>query len=410
MSTKKLSYYLGLTAAFLLAGAVDSCTKLNQTVYSVVPNSNFWQTPAQINAGVAAAYNTLTGIIPGSGWGELVEASTDEMIIPIRGADWLDGDEHIQEWQHTWSSQHPNVNSAWSSIASGIGQCNFVLSVVNSLPTPPSNLSQINAQLKTLRDFYYWMAIDAFGDFPYITNYNTNPNTVSQTPRKQIYDSITADLLANAPLLDTRSIDSTYGKITKWFDYSLLARLYLNAEVYTNTTATPGTPGTEKAYAQCVSICDSIINSGIYSLATGYFDNFSPNNNTLLSGGENIYCVPFNKVIIGGQNCEMETLHYQNQTNFSLSGQPWNGFCSTADFYYTFDTSSTYSSVAGTIYRTFQDQRTGQYLVGQQYSAQYNYPPDKNVIVSTTNPNISPLQDLQFKIPLVFSPTVATLS
>ena len=411
MLTKKLSKILGLTGAVLLVGVVNSCTKLTQNVSSVVPNNEFWQTPAQIQAGVAAAYNTLTGVGPSAGIGELSEASTDEMIIPIRGADWLDGDEHVQEWQHTWTSQHPNVNSAWSSISNGIGQCNFVLSVVNSLATPPSDLAQINASLKTLRDFYYWLAIDAFGDFPYITNYNTNPNTVSQTPRAQIYDSIVNDLVANAQLLPANVDATTYGQITKWFDYCVLAKLYLNAQVYTNTTANPGQVGSTSAYTQCVSICNSIINSGLFSLMTGYFDNFSTSNGNQYSGGvENIFSVPYNKVSIGGQNWEMQTLHYQNQINFNLSGQPWNGFCSTADFYYTFDTSSTYTASAGTVYRTFNDQRTGQYLVGQQFSAQYNYPPDKNVIVSTTNPDITPLQDVQFSIPLIFNPTVATLS
>jgi len=184
----------------------------------------------------------------------------------------------------------------------------------------------------------------------------------------------------------------------------------LNAQIYSNTTAHPGQVGPTSAYAQCVSICDSIINSGMFSLTQGYFDNFNTTNGNLLTGGENIFSIPFNKVSIGGQNWEMQTLHYQNQINFNLSGQPWNGFCSTADFYYTFDTSSTYTLSAGTTYRTFNDQRTGQYLVGQQYSAQYNYPPDKNVIVATSNPNITPLQDVQFSIPLIFSPTVATLS
>ena len=413
MLTSKFSNIIGTTITALLVGAVvNSCTKLDQKVYSVVPNNNYWQTPAQVQAGVAAAYNTLTGIIPGSGWGELVEASSDEMIIPIRGADWLDADIHIQEWQHSWTSQHGNVNSAWGSIANGVGQVNFVLSVVNSLSTPPSNLAQINASLRTLRDFYYWMAIDAFGDFPYITNYNTNPNTVSQMHRAAIYDSIVTDLQNNAQLLPTNVDATTYGQITKWFDYFLLARLYLNQQVYTNDILKPGTPNAVGAYDKCMAMCDSIIGSGIYSLSQGFFDNFSPNNSSggFLTGGENIFSVPFNKVSIGGMNWEMETLHYQNQINFNLNGQPWNGFCTTADFYYTFDTSSTYTSSAGTTYRTFNDQRTGQYLVGQQYSAQYNYPPDKNVIVATSNPEIKPIQDAQFSIPLIFSPTVSTLS
>ncbi len=412
MLTKKIILLAGLGTLLLTFGAVTSCTNLDQKVYSVVPNSQFWQTPAQIQAGVAAAYNTLTGVNGGGGGGyqELVEASTDEMIIPIRGADWLDANEHTTEWLHTWDKTHQNVNSAWGVVSSGVGQCNFVLSVVNSLSTPPSNLGQINAELKTLRDFFYWVAIDLFGDYPYITNYNTNPNTVKQTPRAQIYDSIVADLLANAPLLPTNVDASTYGICTKWFDYTLLARLYLNAIVYTNNPdVNAGAAGTPN-WQGCISICDSIINSGLYTLSAGYFDNFSPTNGTLLTGGENIFSIPFNKVSIGGQNWEMATLHYQNQINFGLSGQPWNGFCSTADFYYTFDTTSTYTASGGTIYRTFNDQRTGQYLVGQQYSAQYNYPPDKNVIISSTDPNISAIQDQQFSIPLIFSPTVATLS
>lgn len=415
MLTRKFSNIFGLMVTILLLGMGNSCTRLNQNIYSVVPNSDFWQTPAQIQAGVEAAYGTLTGINESSSWSELVEVSTDECIVPIRGADWLDGDEHVQEWQHTWTSQHPNVNSAWQEITTGIGQCNFVISVVNSLSNPPSNLSQINAELRTLRDFYYWMAIDAFGDYPYITNYNTNPNTVATTPRAAVYDSIVMDLAANAQLLPANVDATTYGQITKWFDYCVLARLYLNAQIYTNNPDAggnaAGTPNTTtNQYAACVSICDSIINSGLFSLSPGYFDNFSTSNSTLLTGGENIFSIPFNKVSIGGQNWEMQTLHYQNQINFNLSGQPWNGFCSDADFYYTFDTSSVYSYSGGTTYRTFNDQRTGQYLVGQQYSAQYNYPPDKNVIVATTNPDITPLQDVQFAIPLIFSPTVATLS
>jgi len=328
MSTKKFSNLFGLMVFLLFAGAVNSCTKLNQTVESVVPNSDYWQTPAQIAAGVASAYNTLTGVDGGAGGGfqELIEASTDEMVIPIRGADWLDGDEHVQEWQHTWTSQHPNVNSAWGTISNGIGQCNFVLSVVNSLATPPSDLQTINASLKTLRDYYYWLAIDLFGDYPYITNYNTNPNSVTRTAKAAIYDSIVNDLVANAQLLPANVDATTYGQVTKWFDYSVLAKLYLNAPIYSGTIASPGKPGPTTAYTACMSICDSIINSGLYSLAAGYFDNFSTTNSNLLTGGENIFSVPFNQVSITGMGWEMMTLHYQNQINFGLSGQPWNGF------------------------------------------------------------------------------------
>ena len=44
--------------SLLLAGTTVlffSCTKLDQNVYSVVPNQNFWKTPEQIAAGIAPA-------------------------------------------------------------------------------------------------------------------------------------------------------------------------------------------------------------------------------------------------------------------------------------------------------------------------------------------------------------------
>jgi starch-binding outer membrane protein, SusD/RagB family len=48
----------------------------------------------------------------------------------------------------------------------------------------------------------------------------------------------------------------------------LLARLYLNAEVYT------GTP----RWDDCKEYCDKVIGSGQYSLATNYRQNFSADN------------------------------------------------------------------------------------------------------------------------------------
>ena len=48
----------------------------------------------------------------------------------------------------------------------------------------------------------------------------------------------------------------------------LLARLYLNAEVYTGTAR----------WADCKTYCDKVISSGKYSLATNYRQNFSADN------------------------------------------------------------------------------------------------------------------------------------
>src|SRR5579862_4050255 len=201
MITKKMIIALSILALIGVGIGISSCNNLDAKVYSVVPNSEFWQTPAEIAAGIAPAYAALQNIPEGDL--ELVAASSDEMVIPIRGADWLDGNQHTQEWLHTWTPDNPSMNGMWNDIFGGIGKANFTLSIVNALPTPPPNLAGIDAEVKSLRDYFYFLAMDRFGNVPYVTSFNVDPSTLKQSTRSQIYDSIVADLNVNLPLLDS---------------------------------------------------------------------------------------------------------------------------------------------------------------------------------------------------------------
>jgi hypothetical protein len=407
MITKKMIIALSVLALIGVGIGISSCTNLDAKVYSVVPNSEFWQTPAEIAAGIAPAYAALQNIPEGDL--ELIAASSDEMIIPVRGADWLDGNQHTQEWLHTWTPDNPSMNGMWSDVFGGIGKANFTLSIVNSLSTPPPNLAGINAELKCLRDYFYFLAIDRFGNVPYVTSYNVDPSTVKTIPRAQIYDSILAELQANVELLPANVDATTYGRFTKWAGFALLAKLYINQDVYSTTTTGSKAQGIGPAWQKAMDACDSIIASGQYTLLSDYFDIFSPSNSSLTgSGNESIFVVPFDKANIGGNNWEMATLHYQNNLNLPLSGSPWNGFCSTADYYSNFDTTSVYATKGTTVYRTFLDQRAGQYLIGQQYQIQFTYPPSTNVVYSA-DPSLK-INDLQFGIPLIFNPVVSSMS
>ncbi|MHB1922272.1 MAG: RagB/SusD family nutrient uptake outer membrane protein, partial [Chitinophagaceae bacterium] len=387
----------GFGAMALLSLAMVSCTNLDQHVYSVIPNANFWKTPAEIAAGVAPAYQALQAI-PDGNVNQVNEITSDEVIVPTRGSDWYDNDQWQQMWLHTWPTNHNVINGAWGDIYNGIGTINFTLSVVDNLPTKPANLANIDAELKILRAYYYYLAMDMFGNVPLVTNFHTNPDSVTNSTRQQVFTFVESEILSNINYLPTNVDATTYGRATKYFAYALLAKLYLNAQVYT------GTP----RWSDCINYCDSIIQSGKYSLQADYFDNFSPQNKSLVSGGENIFVVPFDKVKIGGNNWEMQTLHYQNNVNFGLTGSPWNGFSSNADYYSQFDTNSVYAAKGSEVFRTFLDQRTGQFLIGQQYSAAYPYPPSANVLVSA-DPSMQ-LTDVQTGKPLAFTPVMNQLS
>ena len=351
-------------ATFLAGSIMESCTKLNQHTYSVEPIGNFYQTPDQIKAGVAPAYIALQAI-PDGNVDQMNEITSDEIVVPTRGNDWYDGG----QWQGLWLHKFkPDVfvDGGWSDLNNGIGQVNFTLNILNNLQTKPANLNAIVAELKVLRAYFIFELTDMFGAVPVVTDFNTNPSKVTQTPRKDVYDFLDKELTTNVPLLTTTVDKTTYGRVTQYFGYMLLAKLYLNAQVYT----------TIPQWAKAAAAANQVINSGKYSLLANYLDNFSVTND---NSTENIFVVPSDKINIRVNNWEMQTLHYSNNLTYGLTGQPWNGFCSTADVL---------NKYAAT------DDRKAQFLVGQQFAAD----------------GTTPLTDPQANLPVIFDPNVTSLS
>ena len=355
---KKANFYFKIGTVILVSSVIAACTKLDTKVYSVVTADNFWQTPDQVAAGIAPAYQALQNL-PNGNLFEMSEVSGGEMIVPTRGNDWYDNGDHLSWWLHNWKPDRGPLNGLWSDLFNGIGKANFTLSVVNALKEKPTNIDAINAELKVLRAYFYYHAMDCFGNVPLVTDFNTNPNSVTNSDRPTLFAFIEKDIKDNMSLLSADKSTATYGRVTQWMAHMLLAKLYLNAKVYI---------GTDRS-ADCITECNAVINSGKYALTANYFDNFAVSND---QSSENIFVVPYDKTYIGGMNWEMETLHYH------LSGSPWNGYCSTADIYNQYDNT---------------DQRKSMYLVGQQYGS-----------------DGTALTDVQTSLPLVFDPVVPSIS
>jgi hypothetical protein len=363
MMKRKKILVIALTA-LMVGSMTESCTKLALKPYSVEPASNFFSTPDQVAAGIAPAYTALQAIPDGNVM-QMNEVSSDEIIVPTRGNDWYDGGQWQSLWLHGFKPD-VFVDGGWGDLNSGIGKVNFTLNVLNGLASKPANIDAINAELKVLRAYFLFQFMDMFGNIPLVTDYNTDPSKVVQKSRADVYAFLESELTTNVPLLSATVDKTTYGRVTQYAGYMLLAKLYLNAQVYT------GTP----QWAKALTAVNQVINANKYSLSGSYFDNFSL---TDRSSTENILAVPFDNVYIGGNNWEMQTLHYQSQLTFGLAGQPWNGFCSTADVLNKYGTG---------------DARKAMFLVGQQYAA------DK----------VTPLKDAQTGLALVFDPNLTTIS
>lgn len=400
----------------LLAGSLGlftivSCTKLQTKVYSVVPSTSYWQTPAQVAAGVAPAYSTLNGVQTiGGDIANMIEGVTDEMVVPTRGNDWGDAGHWNALWYHSYEPTNSNWNNGWNDVFGGISKCNLIIQAVNGLKPAPPTLPSIIAQVKTLRAYYYYLAMSVFGNIPIVTD-TTTSSTPPTVDRADVFKFIVSDLTTSLPNLTTEVDANTYGQVTRYFAFALLARLELNAIVF------EGTPGTAYAaasatdatngYQMAISYCDSVM-AGPYSLMSDYFDNFSPNNGP--SSTENIYAYPCDHINNKSNDWENAILHYQSNEAFGMASGAnlWNGFCSAADFYDSFDTTSTYVQSGGYTLRNYKDMRSGEWLIGQQFIGTYNYPPYQNVVVA--GPSSDYVIDAGTSTPLAFNPNFTLFS
>jgi hypothetical protein len=318
-------------SAGVLAGslALQACTDLTETVYDTIPSNQFGTTDAQRAAILGPLYGNLRGY---KGTTEDFNTATDEQIVPTRGGDWKDGDNWRRRYFHTWSPTVDNdfFNGMWTFCYGGIVGINRQL--------VDNKDAALGAELRAFRAFYHFLAMDYFGNVPIVSVYSTD--LPKQNTRAEVYAFVEKELTEVLPNLSKTVGGAYYGRFNQPAAYAILAKLYLNAQVYT------GTP----QWAKAAAACDAIISSGAFSLEPNFMDNFVVNNQ---GSKETIFAIPYDKSAGTGFNLQMKTLHYLSQNTYRLGNSPWNGFCTLADFYNTFDS---------------KDARKQMWLAGPQYT------------------------------------------
>lgn len=154
------------------------------------------------------------------------ELPTDEAICC-----W-GGDPGIPDFNfNTYDASHPMVKGYYYRLYSGITLCNHYLSVAADYD------ATMTAEIRFLRAFYYYLAMDAFGNIPFTTEVSSA--AAPQYTRAQVYEFIESELLDIESSLSQakakNSSDPMYGRVDQAGCWFLLMRLYLNAEVYTGT-------------------------------------------------------------------------------------------------------------------------------------------------------------------------------
>jgi len=351
---KSLFLIIGL---YLVAAVSQSCTKLDEELFSQVAPSNFFKTEEEFISALGAAY-TQFGNYAADTPQQLQEMTTDEMTAPTRGQDWDDGGNWRRLHLHSWTKEDGVMSNAWNFGFNGVNTANRLIYQFQTLVTGGQVTQAVAdayiAELQTVRGWFYWQLLDMYGNVPLVTDFAKAVATPKTESRANVYAFVVGDLEAAVPKLSKAVDGTTYGRMNYWAGKTLLAKLYLNAKVYTGTAQ----------YDKVIAACDEVINSGKYSLESNYFANFNVNNS---GSKEFIFAIPYDKVFFQGFNLVMQTLSYLNQQTYNLAAQPWNGFCSLEEFYNSYDNADIRKGEAGTLIKPAT--KRGNFIAGYQYSS-----------------------------------------
>lgn len=304
---KKLLFIISILSIIGIA-----CTDLDEELYEKIPGAEYPENENQIATLPVDVYAKLRPLVDDEGWWFLAqEISGDDFCAPTRDADWFDGGKWLNVHQHKWSNDDESVNRMWDVFWQGITRSNQILDLMRELQQTDDIKAKID-EVETLRSLYYYLLIDNYGDAPYLTTATGVPDEPFKKSREAIYDSLVTTLESN--LNNLKKIDNKY-LATRYLGYSLLAKLYLNAEVYTGTAN----------WLKADAYIDSVL-AGPYSLATNVGDPFVTNNE---NSSEIIFSIPYDENDFKGFRIHMRTLHYQHNLTYDMSVGPWNGFAVT---------------------------------------------------------------------------------
>jgi hypothetical protein len=279
-----------LIVATLLTLGAAGCTDTEELPITTITDTNYFNDPSsyralltKIYAGLAvsgqrgpAGDADIRGIDEGFSqylrlYWEAQELPTDEAVIA-----W--GDVGLPEMNtQLWASSNSFVVAMYYRIAFQVSMANELLRQTteakllerNVSPELTADIQIFRAEARFLRALSYWHGLDLFGNIPLVTEeYALGSPPPPQNTRQEIFDFVVSELNAIRPLLPLAS-PGTYGRATGAAASMLLAKLYLNAEVYT------GTP----MYGQALAEAQAVI-SGPFTLDPVYHHLFQADNHT----------------------------------------------------------------------------------------------------------------------------------
>jgi starch-binding outer membrane protein, SusD/RagB family len=278
---KKIFVQISFLVSLIGLAAIQSCTKypgLKPT--NDVTSETVYATPAGYKQVLGKVYGSfaLTGNQGPAGNGDVQgidegfsdffrlfwkaqELSTDEAVIS-----W--GDVGIQDFHNmNWTSNNSFLTGLYYRCMYQITLCNDFIreSADNKLSArgisgvDADNIRQYVREARFLRAFQYWVLMDLYANPPFVTEESViGGPPPPQASRSEIFNYIESELKAIEPGMPAPRTNE-YGRADQGAVWALLARTYLNAQIYTGTAK----------YAEAITYSKKVIDAG-YTLVSDY--------------------------------------------------------------------------------------------------------------------------------------------
>ena len=295
-----------LLFALLFSSCIDDLDQSNPDSGSLLSEEEVFTDPdsyvqfmAKLYAGLAttgqegpAGNPDITGIDEGEsqyirGYWLMQELTTDEAVIA-----W--NDKTIKDFHYqTWTSGDAFINATFSRLDFQVKNCNEFIRQTSDEKLDArgidgelrTNIQTYRAEARFLRALSYWHFLDLFGSVGLVTEESpTDFFLPEQASRQELFDFVETELLAITETLPQVGVNE-YPRADRGAAWMLLAKLYMNAEVYTATAR----------YADALPYVENIIGAG-YALHDSYEELFFADNDTNGAQNEFIFAVAYDGI------------------------------------------------------------------------------------------------------------------
>ena len=348
---KQIKYIIG---AVLVALTLNACVG-NLNVTPIDPNANTAD-KALINE--ASFNNFLAGVYLGFATSGYYGANGSASISGLDGGasqyirglyhhNELTTDESVCGWNDqtiknfhwmNWTTDDTFIYAFYSRIFMQVGMANEYIREAKASSVEFAKKQQTIDEARVLRALAYYHAIDNFGNVPFATEDDNVGAIPAQIKRADLYKWLVdelVDLVNNGALPEKNATE--YGHVNKSAAKFLLAKLYLNAKVYTG----------KEEYAQCAAVLKDLMDDG-YSLHTTSAGSYSAYQELFMA--DNNRCT--DEIIFPIEQDGVNTTSYgvTNYIIFASTGgemdadamgisSGWGGLRTTPEFYSLFDES-----------------------------------------------------------------------